>query len=244
MLPGIFIGERPVLYNRYRLGPGPWIRCEEPAALGPIYGHGMLPLSREHSGPWRFFEARSLRVETALWHPHKKRRHQQRSWEAYSLRREALSREDFLQRHRDAASQAHSWMEARFGAAYLDPQRLHFLLHHPLVGTVLTWSRDRLEAFALLVHGDWGAHYWFVFYEASPTAPPGHGYLMDFLAWTRTEGLPFAYLGSVYGRQSLYKWRGFAGAAFWTGKDWSTDRARLAAALDQDDARPASSPGP
>ena len=237
MLPGIFIAERPVLYNRYRLGPGPWIVCEDANTLGPVYGHGLLPLSREHPPPWRFFEARSLRVEIASWQPHKKRRHQQRAWEAFGLHRSALPREAFLQRYPDAAEQALSWMGARFGTPYLEPHRLGFLLHHPLVTTVLAWSLgNRLVAFALLVDGDWGAHYWFVFYEEGPASPPGHGYLMDFLAWTRGQDLPCAYLGSVYGQQSLYKWRGLEGAAFWTGCKWSSDRALLAAHLAADDA--------
>lgn len=237
MLPGIFIAERPVLYNRYPLGPGRWMACEDPAVLGQVYGHGLLPLSREHPAPWRFFEARSLRVETALWHPHKKRRHQQRAWEAFRLRRFALPRESFLQQQPAAAEQALAWMEARFGTPYLERQRLNFLLHHPLVTTVLTWfGGDELVAFALLVDGNWGAHYWFVFYEEGPGKPPGHGYLMDFILWARERGLPYAYLGSTYGRPSLYKWRGFEGAAFWTGSEWSSDRARLAACLEADDA--------
>lgn len=242
MLPGIVIAERPILYNRYRLGPGPWLHCDDSARLDRIYGNGFLPLSKPHPAPQRFFAARSLRIECAVWKVEKKRRHQQRAWDRFGLHREALPRASFIERYGEHASAiATAWMEARFGTAYLDPQRLRFVLTHPMVNTVLTWSSGpHLKAFAPLIQGAWGAHYWFVFYNEAPASPQGHGFLMDFLLWVRDEGLPFAYLGSVYGLQSLYKWRGFEGVTFRENDHWCPDKERLGALLAEDDRTSAS----
>jgi hypothetical protein len=130
-------------------------------------------------------------------------------------------------------------MAARFGEPYLEPRRFEYILERPFLKQVLTWSGDAgLEAFAFLVTGGWGAHYWFSFYRNGETdgSPPGHGYLVDFLDWAREEQLPFAYLGTSYGQKSRYKSRGMDGIEFWDGNGWSGDRAALARLRELDNA--------
>lgn len=228
MLPGIYFKERPVLYNRYQLGRGPWIRIDSLTSPEKAYAHGFLPFSKPHQGPQKFFQARSLRVHLNEWNVSKKRRYQQRQWQRFNPQREAMDPQTFLNRFPEASETARNWMTERFGAPFLENQQLRFILSNPLLSTILTWFvNDKLTAFAPLIDGPWGAHYWFAFYNPAPTAPPGHGYLMDFILWTHGHGRPFAYLGSAYGMHSLYKSKGFNGIQFWHDEHWSDDHRAL-----------------
>jgi hypothetical protein len=239
MLPGIHIAERPILYNRYAIGPGNWVSAQPNLSLGEIYAHGFIPLSRQHPDPQQFFAARSLRIRPSLWQMDKKRRYEHRRWLAYGLQRKVFSKSDFVHSMgKHSMDLAQKWMRARFGVAYLDPERLQFIFSRRQTNTVIAWFRaSTLTAYAIVVDGEWGAHYWFVFYATDDASPSGHGYLADFLSWTQEKNLPFAYLGTGYGTHSLYKSRGFNGVTFWDGETWCADKERLAGLQKEDERR-------
>jgi hypothetical protein len=183
---------------------------------------------------------RSLRVDLEQGSMDKKRRYSHRQWLRHGLTRKRLSRDAFLAMHGKAVMDlAQEWMSTRFGQPYMDEIRLRSVLHHPFMQDILTWTRDgKLVAFALIVMGGWGAHYWFSFYR--PTSleemPDGHGYMGAFMEWAQSEGLPHAYLGTAYGEKSRYKTRGISGIEFWDGTGWNTNRTELSILRQQDDA--------
>ncbi len=236
-----FRSEGPVLYGRYQFGYCEWVELDALNELGAVYAGGYLPYSAAPADPRHlFYMARSLRVDLAGFAMDKKRRYDHRVWEAFGLRRVAYPKAEFLGTHGGCVhDRAQEWMEARFGQAFLSGPRLAYILAKPFLTDVLAWfGGDALTAFALVVRGEWGAHYWYVFYRngAPREQPPGHGYLIDFLQWARAAGLPHAYLGTAYGRKSCYKSRGLAGIEFWDGNRWDADKARLAALQAADDA--------
>ncbi|MFO7725502.1 MAG: hypothetical protein R6V45_08145 [Oceanipulchritudo sp.] len=235
----IFRSEGPISYGEYQFGYCQWLERAPEDALPPIYAAGYLPFSAGPEGPLnRFYMARSLRIRLCDLHIRKDRRYDHRQWAAFLLERHCASREAFMESSgREARALARKWMEARFGEAYLDAQRLERILNGPPLSDVLYWKKhDRLVAFALLVRENGLVHYWYVFYEngdSKPTAP-GHGYLVDFLLWARENGLEHAYLGTAYGIKSRYKTRGLSGIEFWDGNQWDSDRARLRLLQEQD----------
>jgi hypothetical protein len=236
-----FRSQGPILYNRYLTGHGEWLEQSAGEDPGDAYGEGFLPYSSgTGNGHHLFYMARSLRVDLSRLSMDKKRRYNHRQWMAYGLTRQVMTREAFIATHGHKALEwARDWMATRFGEPYMDDERLSTLLQNPFMRDVLVWSREgKVLAFALIVRGQWGAHYWFSFYHNSRSSdlPPGHGYMGDFLDWARLEGLPHAYLGTAYGEKSRYKSRGINGIEFWDGHRWKADRMELSQLRAMDDA--------
>jgi hypothetical protein len=236
-----FISEGPMHYGQYRFGYCLWMELEAADAVEPAYSGGFLPFSAEPHDPRHlFYMARSIRISLPELGVDKKRRYDHRSWLAFGFKRDLMAKSEFLARFGPRAlTSAFTWMQNRFGEAYLKPERLHYILDKPYLREVMTWTLDgQLNAFALIVSGPWGAHYWYVFYQNDPDrqSAPGHGYLLDFLDWARDENLPHAYLGTGYGIKSRYKTRGLAGVEWWDGNHWSRDKDRLVRSQEADEA--------
>jgi len=238
-----FRAEGPILYQQYLFGYCEWAEASQDdweSELGEIYSGGYLPYSAEPDGTNHlFYMARSLRVPLDRLALDKKRRYDHRRWEEFGLERHHWTKFEFLEQYGPVTGQlAREWMEARFGEAFLSGERYLYILSKPFLRDILSWTwNGELVAFALIVRGVWGAHYWYVFYKNDPEAqlPPGHGYLIDFLYWARAERLPHAYLGTTYGIKSRYKARGIDGMEYWTGNEWSRDRVRLDELRQRDD---------
>jgi hypothetical protein len=183
--------------------------------------------------------ARSLRVNLSQFKIDKKRRYDHREWLAFGLERKHLSKEQMVAEFGEESllELAAIWMAPRFGERALPLDRLAYILGKPFVQDFLVWKQgSELEAFALVVQGIWGAHYYYVFYRngSSINAAPGHGYLIDFIHWARDAGLDHAYLGTYYGKKSQYKSRGLSGVEFWDGNGWNPDKREMARLLERD----------
>jgi arginine-tRNA-protein transferase len=240
-----FKSEPPILYGRYRPPTGEWVQLEgDPHAdsLESAYAEGFLPFSGNPSDDRHlFYRARSLRVRLEAFAMDKKRRYGRRTWLGFGQQRQEMPKSIFLDRFGPGiADLAREWMESRFEEAYLDPDRLDYILGKSFLEKILTWTlREELIAFALIVPTSHAAHYWFVFYKnADPSSlPSGEGYLIDFLHWCGERGLSHAYLGTAYGNASRYKTRGLEGVEFWDGKKWNPDRMELRRLRGEDEAR-------
>jgi len=237
-----FRSEGPISYANYQFAYCDWIHLEDSKELKTVYGDGFLPFSGDPKDPRHlFYMARSLRVNLEHFSVDKKRRYDHREWTDFGLIRSIQKKEAFMALHGESAiEKAQKWMHPRFGEKALSPDRLAYILAKPYLSHILTWSRkDRLTAFALIVRGDWGAHYWYVFYEngGGEKSAPGHGYLADFLEWARSEELPHAYIGTAYGLKSRYKSRGLKGIEFWDGNSWNTGKEKLKQRQEADELR-------
>ena len=236
------------MYGKYLYGDCRWAEMTDEADLAGIYEGGYLPYSGDTEDLRHlFYMARSLRVDTGLFSLDKKRRYDHRIWQAFGLRRTLLPKEEFLEKHgHEMLDLAYRWMEPRFGSASLARPRFAYIMEKPFLREIVSWYRDaELVAFALVARGDWGAHYWYVFYKNGDggESPSGHGYLVDFLDWCREEKLPFAYLGTTYGQKSRYKSRGIRGVQFWDGNKWNSNRDELARLRAEDERAEGVTPG-
>lgn len=235
-----FIADGPNLYGKYLKGSIKWAELTHSTDLGEIYSGGYLPYSGDTADSRHlFYMARSLRVDLDWYSLDKKRRYQQKAWAQFGLQRVLLSKTAFLETYGSEMTElAYLWMEPRFGEDSLPRERFAYILSKPYLNSILTWQEaGELVAFALLAAGSWGAHYWYVFYRNGTGIPsaPGHGYLVDFIDWARSENLPYAYLGTSYATKSRYKSRGIRGISFWDEDNWSTDKAELAILLENDE---------
>ncbi len=241
-----FTAEGPNLYGRFLRGSCQWAELSDAGDLGEVYDGGYLPWSGDTADPRHlFYRARSLRADLDQLSLSKSRRYDHRRWQAYSLQRQLVTKAEFLRHGRDRLTElAYQWMEPRFGDQSLARERFDYILDKPYLRHLLTWrDKNELCAFALLVDGSWGAHYWYVFYKngTGASTPPGHGYLVDFLYWAKANHLRHAYLGTTYGTKSRYKCRGIRGIEFWDGERWNASKTDLAACWASDMNQPASS---
>lgn len=237
-----FIAEGPNLYGKYLRGPINWAELTSDGDLGDIYAGGYLPYSGDTTDPRHlFYMSRSLRVDLAGFSLEKKRRYDHRSWQCHGLRNELMPKEAFMNEFGHVMSDlAYKWMEPRFGDDALARDRFAYILSKDFLNRILIWKEDgELVAFALIVWGNWGAHYWYVFYKNGTGSKhaPGHGYLVDFVQLAKSHGLPFAYLGTSYGKKSRYKSRGIRGTCFWDDTAWINQRDQLTRLLTEDDQR-------
>ena len=232
--------EGTISYREFKFGYTNWLELESSVELAEAYTEGYLPYSGNTDDPRHlFYMARSLRVSLENLLLDKSRRYDHRQWSKFGLSRRLVAKEDLMRTHGDRLLElAGKWMEPRFGEAALAMGRLKYILDKPFVTDFLVWERGaELTAFALIVRGDWGAHYYYVFYEngAGLDCAPGHGYLVDFLNWAQDAQLPHAYIGTAYGGKSRYKSRGLSGVEFWNGNDWDSNKAELGRLQDLDD---------
>lgn len=232
--------ESSISYADFQFGYTNWLEIDTSQDLVDAYPYGYLPFSGEISDPRHlFYMARSLRVNLSQFKVDKSRRYDHREWLNFDLRREFLSKDEMVEEFgkESLLELAAIWMAPRFGKRALPLDRLAYILDKPFVQDFLIWKRgSELEAFALIVQGIWGAHYYYVFYRNGDGihAAPGHGYLMDFLKWASDEGHDHAYLGTYYGKKSQYKSRGISGVEFWDGNGWNPDKREMARLLERD----------
>lgn len=242
-----FISEGPIHYGQYRFGYCHWVELAGDDSPGEAYSGGFLPYSAKPGDPRHlFYMARSIRVSLPELTIDKKRRYDHRAWQAFDLERRVLPKAEFMDKFgKTGLTSAFCWMKNRFGEAYLQPERLQYILEKPFLTGIMVWTqKDHLTAFALIAQGDWGAHYWYVFYQNDPglETAPGHGYLLDFLEWARGEHLPHAYLGTGYGKKSRYKSRGLSGIEWWEGGNWNKEKEKLVRFQEADDRQTARQP--
>jgi hypothetical protein len=238
-----FTAEGPNLYGKYLNGSIDWAESADIGDLGHIYPAGYLPFSGNTDDPLDlFYMSRSLRVDINRFSLKKKRRYDHREWTRFGLERELVDKDSFVDHHGpELLGLAKEWMQPRFGDASLPGQRLAYILSKQFLRHILVWRHGSdLMAFALVAMGDWGAHYWYVFYRNGDgmERAPGHGFLVDFLVWCQSANLPHAYLGTAYAGKSRYKSRGIHGTEFWDGDRWNTDMMELARLQEQDEKVP------
>lgn len=230
-------------YSDFQFGYTNWLEVYSSEDLLEAYPHGYLPFSGDISDPRHlFYMARSLRVNLSQFTVDKKRRYDHRDWQKFGLQREHLTKEQMVEQFgaESLLELAAIWMAPRFGKRALPLDRLAYILSKPFVQDFLVWKKGtELEAFALIVQGIWGAHYYYVFYRngSGIDTAPGHGYLIDFLHWAWENGHDHAYLGTYYGKKSQYKSRGISGVEFWDGNEWNPDKREMARLLEEDAGR-------
>jgi arginine-tRNA-protein transferase len=230
-------------YAGFDFGYSNWLEISDAGNLADAYTNGYLPYSGNISDQrHQFYMARSLRVRLDRFEMDKKRRYDHRAWQAFELERIHLTKEQIMAEYGEESllELAAMWMEPRFGERALSLERLTYILGKAFLQDFLIWKHgSELNAYALIVRGDWGAHYYYVFYRngGSLRSAPGHGYLIDFIQWAKAAGHTHAYLGTYYGHKSQYKSRGIKGVEYWDGNAWDDDKREMARLLGGDPGR-------
>jgi arginyl-tRNA--protein-N-Asp/Glu arginylyltransferase len=234
-----FLAEFVNDYSTYSFGYCEYAVPDEGEDVGAVYAAGFLPFSgdvrlREDV----FYRARSLRVELARLRFDKKRRYHQRALEKEAVTLKVWDKSAFL-KSADASfrKNAFAWLEQRFEQAYLNNERLEYVLGKPFLNTILEARvHNRTVAYALVCRWATGYHFWYSFYDSNrfPKLSLGKWLMGRSLEWSAEEGLTHAYLGTAYGEKSAYKDQGVQPVAFHDGNAWIDDKDRLAYLRERD----------
>jgi hypothetical protein len=240
-----FSSEFAVNYATYSFGYCQYAQLEHPDELDDVYALGYLPYSANPAQKdLLFYRARSLRVDLTHQTLNKNGRYLERQFDQQvPTHFEVVEKAVYLLRFDPEVryAQCEQFMKQRFEAAYLQRDRFDYILAQPCFNRVaLFYSGECLLAIIFLCQGIVSLHYWFAFYEAESVArySPGRYFMQKCVAWARSQGMRYVYLGTAYGEKSHYKFMSHAsGVEFWDGAIWNSDTELLKRRLTEDPER-------
>lgn len=234
-----FFREDHIDYQNYAFGYRHYAIAESPDELESIYEQGFLPYSADvEEDRLIFYLARSLRYDLRSFQMDKKRRYSHRAIEALGVEMQVEAIHDLTGSARnDLRDRTRTWMEARFGTPYLEPQRLEYILRREQLSHIgVIKQKKTIIGYCLLVCFKHAVHYWFAFYNPEITEKNSLGKWMmaQTALWARSTGHHYLYVGTAYGQKSHYKSQGISGIQFFDGTSWNESKSELKAKQEND----------
>lgn len=229
----LFVSESEPDYARLRF---PWrVRAQPSSAneLAAMYGLGFLPASYvQPAGKADFYLARSARVRLASYAPGKDER--------YSIKKAEEAVGPVTSIVTSPGEALDLWpglldfcieSAARFAPGAFSYQRVRFLLVDSVANTVVLHSAAQgIVGCLLVVASESTWHAWYNFHIDGQNL--GRFSLLRGISLAEEAGLAYAYVGTVYGKESRYK--RVPGMEFFDGGVWSADMRRLSVLTSSD----------
>ncbi len=225
-------------YETYRFGYT-LQALRESEALHELYEKGFLPQSNklEIQEPL-FYLARSVRIDTAQFEPSSENRRVARKAEAFNFQYTLLEKSTFLQQEEAFLEFAWNYVQQRIDVAYMPIQRIKYIIHSTYYTHVLVvYHEGQIIAYVLLGKDAGAIHFWFSYFDVDfmQSFPLGKWLMLYTILEAKSNGIPFAYLGTCYKKKSLYKIRDFKAVQFFDGTTWSDDIQELKRRCGQDE---------
>lgn len=239
----IFYSEFNRNYSNYTFSYAVYAVIDEGDTLTQAYEKGFLPYSgvHEYSRPGQireiFYLARSLRVDLTQFEMRSENKRVLRSASDLNIEMELLAKQEVVD---DSAFQefCSDYARERFSSGELPEARWNYILKRSCGTHIFRFSIDGKPIGYVLAGMDArSVHYWFSFFDTSyfDKFPIGKYLMTSVIKWAKEQGKAHIYLGTCYGRKSLYKARDFKGAEFFEGSSWKADRALLKSWCNSDD---------
>lgn len=223
----IFFSENQPDYSTYTFNYAIYCVKETQDELPEIYNKGFLP----YTGNLKiaadiFYLARSLRVNLEQFADTSENRRINRKIEPLSIEITLHRKENF-----DIESPAFldfcmSYAADRFSGNAMTIERLKFVLQKETGNHILSFSANGeiLGYILASIEGN-TFHYWYAFFnqEYMKSHSLGKWMMWRTIHWSKEQGLEYVYLGTCYGRHSLYKVRDHKGLEFFDGSRWNSD---------------------
>lgn len=225
----LFVSESEPDYARLRF---PWrVRAQPSSAheLAAMYGLGFLPASyvQPAGKAADFYLARSARVRLASYAPGKDER--------YSIKKAEEAVGPVTSIVTSPGEALDLWpglldfcieSAARFAPGAFSCQRVRFLLVDSVANTVVLHSAAQgIVGCLLVVASESTWHTWYNFHIEGQNL--GRFSLIRGISLAEEAGMEFAYVGTVYGKESRYK--RVPGMEFFDGGRWCADMRRISA---------------
>ncbi len=206
-------------YNNYIFPYAVWAFPEPGEKPSQFFARGFLPASRTFE---RYYLCRHVRIELARFSPSSENRRILRKGDGIRCR--LLPREQYEYTPARRAF-CKKYADIRFGRDVMTDERLDSLFSTPITTHVLVFedseNGSEIGVVTLYLEENELAYYYYAFYDLR-YYPRNLGMFMmtSAVALFAEMGIKYAYLGSCYSRNALYKTQ-FRGAGFFNGYRWS-----------------------
>ena len=238
----IFFSESKPEYSSYTFNYGIYCIKEKGDNLAAIYNAGFLPFSGNTNLQKEvFYLARSLRVELSRFSDTSENRRVDRKIHDLGIKMQCIPKVNILADDHDFIPFCEAYAKKRIGDA-MHSKRLHYILSLSYGTDVFKFTIDgKPIGYVLGVCDSEMVHYWFSFFdlELMKSHSLGKWIMWSVIKWSVNSEKKYVYLGTAYGRKSLYKIRDHKGLAFFDGTKWNQDMVKLKEWCKSDDERDA-----
>jgi arginine-tRNA-protein transferase len=223
----IFYSENQPDYASYTFNYAIYCVKEAQNELPDIYNKGFLPYSANLKIEKDiFYLARSLRVNLDQFTDTSENRRINRKIEPLEITIEVQKKDTFDIENPDFFAFCLDYAADRFSGNAMTEERLRYVLGRETGSHILTFkSKGAIMGYVLAAIEGNMLHYWFAFFNQDYMKSHSLGKWMMWrtLHWAKDNGLDHVYLGTCYGKHSLYKVRDHKGLAYFDGGKWNTD---------------------
>jgi len=223
----IFFSENQPDYASYTFNYAIYCIKEAQNELPAIYEKGFLP----YSGNLKitadiFYLARSLRVNLNQFTDTSENRRINRKIADLAIQIEVHKKGDFDIENPDFIAFCMDYAADRFSGNAMTEERLKYVLSKETGSHILTFTSNG-EILGYILAGLEGnaLQYWFAFFNQAYMKSHSLGKWMMWrtIHWAKENELEYVYLGTCYGKHSLYKVRDHKGLEFFDGSRWNAD---------------------
>ncbi len=223
----IFFSENQPDYSTYTFNYAIYCIKEAQSELPTIYNQGFLP----YTGNLKieadiFYLARSLRVNLAQFKDTSENRRINRKIEELAIEIQVHKKADFDTEDLTFFAFCMNYAADRFSGNAMTPERLKYVLSKETGSHILSFTSNGKTLGYILAGIEGNAfQYWYAFFDQAYMRSHSLGKWMMWrtIHWAKENDLSYVYLGTCYGKHSLYKVRDHKGLEFFDGHKWNAD---------------------
>ena len=223
----VFFSENQPDYSTYTFNYAIYCVKEQQSELPAIYQQGFLPYTGNLAIEKDiFYLARSLRVDLDRFADSSENRRVARKAAPLNISIKAQKKKDLDLKDPTFIDFCMSYASDRFSGNAMTLDRLHYVFGKETGSHVLTFhEEDTIYGYVFAAIEGNMLHYWFAFFDQQYLKSHSLGKYMMWrtIAWAKEQGLDHVYLGTCYGKHSLYKVRDHKGLSFFDGSTWNQD---------------------
>lgn len=227
-------------YDTYTFPHAVYAIAEDGDDISEIYSRGFLPYSGDvHRKASIFYLARSLRIDLGRFVDGSENKRVDRKMDIDTFQIDCIAQNDMDVNDVALLHFCEAYIKERFAPDAMPMERLKYILHHDLTTHFLKFSNGEGKLLGVIVcsiHAKM-IHYWFAFFDNSlrHNAPIGKWIMWQTIKWAQHQEYEYIYLGTCYGKKSLYKARDFKGITFFDGEVWNPDIRELKRRVNEDE---------
>ena len=223
--------EDRVDYKNYKFGYTFNTVLEESDSVEEVFKSGFLPYTGDLNNYKEvYYLARSIRINLKGYERlSENKRVIKKIKSSYSITVEEFDKDDFSHNN-EFLNFALRYSRERFTNEPLSEKRLQLIIKRNNYNKIFVFKSDKSDMGYVLSHSNPNMiHYWFAFYDTKylKTAPIGKFMMEHVIHLAKKKKKEFVYLGTCYGKESLYKVRDFKGIEFFDGNKWEKDIEKL-----------------
>ena len=215
----IFRSESFVDYKTYTFNYALYCIKENQSEIPQIYDKGFLPYSNDvNLDRETYYLARSLRVDLSQFTASSENRRVSRKIETLSPSLKVIPIDQFDIDDPEFKKYCFDYASSRFSDK-ISEARMDYILHSKSISHIFEFSiQEKKVGYVITIIEQGTLHYWFSFFDLElQEYALGKWMMFSVIQWAAEQNLTYVYLGTCYGKKSLYKVRDFKGLSYFDG---------------------------